>query len=401
MKSNEEGKLNQININITDLKLLLNERIYYEFLNYYNIFDNANYKKIYIKYKKLIQFHRPSLINDKKDYKSLWYYAIKTVIKLQKYIKYNKKNIFDLIKSSQIKIAKKYLEEEKIDEKFLLPDDMEYLLSTKTKVEKKVLENKKGNVLANAFNFFFGAQKEEKKEELTEEEKEIFEEIYKEENIINYLNGNINTNKNKSLSSIIDNIKNFLSTVTVDINFEKLELILVNNYYGQKQNLFIKKMGIKLNYYNKEFDFKFILNDIGYENNKSFFIKNNNDININAIELTRDKNNFINLILGFKYIILNDEFFLSFINSFKTKRKGKQRLFHEKKYINEIEKKKEDEKKNEIIKNIQNFSLINNFKISHIPSFSIKTIDNKYDINIINYSLSENSFSFTININDI
>ena len=62
-------------------------------------------------------------------------------------------------------------------------------------------------------------------------------------------------------------------------------------------------MGINLNYYNKEFDFKFKLKDIGYEKNKNFFIKNNNDLNINAIELNRDKNNFNNLILGFKKII--------------------------------------------------------------------------------------------------
>ena len=75
----------------------------------------------------------------------------------------------------------------KIDEKFLLPDDMEYLEATKTKVEKQALENKKGKVLENAFSFFFGAKKEEKKEGLTEEEKEIFEDIYKEENIINYI----------------------------------------------------------------------------------------------------------------------------------------------------------------------------------------------------------------------
>ena len=66
IKSNEEGKLNKININITDFKLLLNEKIYSEFFDYYNLFDNVNYKKIYIKYKKLIQFHRPISINDDK-----------------------------------------------------------------------------------------------------------------------------------------------------------------------------------------------------------------------------------------------------------------------------------------------------------------------------------------------
>ena len=43
--------------------------------------------------------------------------------------------------------------------------------------------------------FFFGAKKEEIKEELTEEEKEISDSIYKDEYIINYLNGKINDKK--------------------------------------------------------------------------------------------------------------------------------------------------------------------------------------------------------------
>lgn len=108
-----------------------------------------------------------------------------------------------------MKIAKKYLDDEKNDEKLLLSDDIEYLKATKEKIEKKVLENKKGNVLVNAFNFFFGAKKEEEKnDELTEEEQEISEEIYQEENLINYLKGNIKANQNAGLSSIIDNIKN-------------------------------------------------------------------------------------------------------------------------------------------------------------------------------------------------
>lgn len=47
------------------------------------------------------------------------YYAIKTVIKLPKYIKNNNPEIFDLLEYSQIKIIKKYLNDEKMDEKLL------------------------------------------------------------------------------------------------------------------------------------------------------------------------------------------------------------------------------------------------------------------------------------------
>ena len=89
---------------------------------------------------------------------------------------------------------------------------------------------------------------------------------------------------------------------------------------------------------------------------------------------------------------------LAFFKSNKTK--NRQRLFHGKKYFNIESNNKENDKKNEIIKNIQNFSFLNNFKISNIPSLSIKTEDNTIIITITNYFLKENSFSFTINIRD-
>ena len=399
--SNEEGKPNKLNLTISDFKFEINKNIYFEFLNYFNIFDNANYKQIYLKYKKLILYHKPPPLNGKKDYKSLWYYAIKTIIKLQKYIKYDKPEIFDLLESSQIKIVKKYLENEKNDEKILLPDNKNCLIATREKVEKKVLENKKGNVLANAFSFFFSAKKEEKKEELTEEEKEKSEEIYQESNIIKYLNGNINENTNASLSSIFEKIKKFLENISVDINIEKLEIIIHNINIGNEQNIFIKGMRMNINYYNKEFDFKYSINDIGYEKDKSFFDANDLFC-VNAIEFSRDKNNFVNLSFGFKNIELKEELFMCLITFFKSiQTKTKQKLFKEKKYKMEVKKEAhKDEKENEIMKNIKNFSFMNNFKLSNIPSFSIKSKDNKIEVKVVNYSMTDNSISFTINIKD-
>ena len=406
--SNEENKQNKINLVLSDFRFEINKNIYLEFLNYFNIFDNANYKKIYLEYKNLIFYHKPKSIEGKKNYRLLWLYAIRTVIKLQKYIKNKKPEIFDLIDFIQIKIAKNYLDNEKFDDKFLIPDIKNSLKATKEKVEKKVLDNKKGNVLANAFSFFFGAKKEEKKDELTEEEKEISDNIYKDEYIINYLNGNTNDNKNINLNIIFDKIKNFLSNVSIDINIAKLELIIHNININNKQNLFIKGMRMNINYNNKEFDFKYIINDIGFEKDKSFF--NKDDLFcLNAIEFSRDKNNFVNLSFGFKNIELNEDLFMCLLTFFKSiQTKTKQKLFKEKKYINstkkdENENKKKDNKKeeeNEITKNIKNFSFMNNFKLSNIPSFSIKSKDNKIEIKIINYSMTENSFSFTVNIKD-
>ena len=173
---------------------------------------------------------------------------------------------------------------------------------------------------------------------------------------------------------------------------------------NDKQNLFIKGMKLTFNYINEEFDFKYIINDIGYANNKSFFDK---DAQNNAIEFNRDKNNFINLKFGFKNVELplNENLIIFFMTFFKlNKPKSRTKIFHEKKYNLIIEKKedkeKDKEKENEIMKGIKNFSFINNFKISNIPSFSIKTEDNKITINTKNYYVKENSFSFTINITD-
>ena len=400
--SNDEASPNKLYLSISDFKFEINKNIYFEFLNYFNLFGDADYKKIYLKYKKLIQYHRPELINGKKNYKQLWKYAIKTVNRLHKYIVDNNQDIFDLNENEQIEIIKKYLDDEKPIEGLLLINDIIALKSTKEKAENKVLENKKGGVLKNAFSFFFGAKNEEN-EELTEEEKEISNEIYKEENIIKYLSGNSNNNKKANLNTIIDKVIKFLSNVSIDINIAKLELIIQNINIGNKQNLFVKGMKMNLNYFNKEFELSFSINDIGYEQDKSFFgEKDKLDLN-DAIEFKRDKNNLISLSFGFKNIELNEELFIcliTFFNSIKTKKKYK--LFHEKKYvvIDEQKEKEAQEKKNEIMKNIKNFSFINDFKLSNIPSFSIISKNNKIEVKIKNYVLTENSLSFTVNIKD-
>ena len=83
-----------------------------------------------------------------------WYYAIKTVLKLQKYIGNKKDYILDLIESSQIKITKKYIKNNSDIENILIPTEINLLKSTKEKVEEKLLENKKGGGLTKAFSFF-------------------------------------------------------------------------------------------------------------------------------------------------------------------------------------------------------------------------------------------------------
>ena len=191
--SKNNNNINILQINISDFTLELNQKIYFGFLNIINCLSDSSYQKLYFKYKTLIQFHQiKSLSNGKKNYKALWLYAIRTIIKLQKYIGYNKKNIFELLNSTQEKIAKKYYknrdtEKNKENEiNMIYLNKINLLKYSKENVKKKILDDKKGNSLANAFSFFFGGNKE-KKDELTQEEIDNINKIYTDENIINFL----------------------------------------------------------------------------------------------------------------------------------------------------------------------------------------------------------------------
>ena len=392
---NQENNIkNKLIIYISDIKFQISKNIYLQILYLYELFKETEYKKVYLKYKKLIQYHRPKeRENGKKDFNSLWKYSIKTIIKLQKYVQNNEENIFDLKFLNQIKIIEQYLENNTDDENILLPDLKNILKNTKKSVEKKVLENKNNNFFAKSFSFFFSKKEEDTKEVLTDEEKQLSSEIYEDENIAKYLKKEFRSNTT-NFSSIINKIKIFFLNFSLEINFQRFELILSNS--SGTQSLFLKGMKYNLNYFNKELDFSLFINDIGYDKEKSILQKK--DIFCgDVIVFKKDKQNHFFLNFGFNNIELNEELFVflfSFYNSIKTEKKVK--LFHKK---NQNLDQKNDNKE-EIIKNIQNFSFINNFKISNIPSFSIKCKENKIDFIISNYSLTENSINFTLSIKD-
>ena len=65
----------------------------------------------------------------------------------------------------------------------IFPEEINLLKETKEKVENQILENKKGNQLAKAFNFLFGGEGNDDKKELTEEEKQSLNGIYSDEDI--------------------------------------------------------------------------------------------------------------------------------------------------------------------------------------------------------------------------
>ena len=372
IKSAEEKETqNKIDINLSDANFTLNKNIYLELTKILDMFEETKYKKIYIKYKKLIQYHNSkNKENNKEDY------------------------ISELTDVNQIEIVQNYLENNTLVDDIILTEDNNALKASKLSVEKKILDDKNSNVLANAFSFFFGGNKEEKKNELSEEEKNSIEEIYQDENINKYLNNEIKTSNNFDI--IFDKIKSFLSNISLNFELSKLQLNLLNENKIYDFNFFINSMKFNLNYIEKQFDFNFIINDIGYKNDDSFLKKRNSQ---NAIEINRDKNNFIEIKLGFENVEIKiDEFFGIFIFLNLIKKPKKQKIFHNKLNLNQENKRKENY--NQIINNITNFSFVNNFKLSNIPSLSIWIKNYKLDINIFNYALTENSINFTININD-
>ena len=421
VEKNEENKINKINVTMSNFELELNQTAFYAINDILNLITNIPYQKVFLRYKKLIQFHRPkeggaNLENEENDekvikhniYISKWYYAIKTVVKLQKYIGYKKDYIFDLIESSQIKISKKYLENNTTTDNILLPTEINLLKSTKEKVENQLLENKKGGGLTKAFSFFFGGGGDDKKKELTEEEKEELNNIYTDNYIIKYLLG-LNENKSSDSNPLNEKINKFISNIILKINVEKIELILINinEKENNKCNLFIKDININFNLNNKKYDFEININDIGTLLNDSLFDNRINVINY-LIQLKKEPNNeLIKLNLGFNNIILNEQIFifiLSYIYSLNIPNQIK--LFHEIDYNSKINQNENKEQlENKIVDNGEDnkdtFQLFNNFSVSHIPSLTLlNSNDDKIEFNLINYSLNKDLLSFTINIKD-
>ena len=395
-KSNENSVSNKININVNNVNINLNKKIFFLLSSILNIFDETNYIKIYIIYKKLILYYKPKIIeNEKKDFIALWRFAIKTIIKLQKYLKYKKYNIFNLANFSQIKIMENYLKNKENENKILLTEDNNILKATKKEVEKKILNDKNSNVLANAFSFFFGAKKEEKKDELTEEEKQIMEDIYKDENIIKYLNNEIGNSSN-SFNIIYEKIKTFFLNISINFDFNGLQVNLKNENKIYDFNCFMTDLKFEINYIENILDFKLYISDIGFKNNISLFLKKNSQ---HSIIISRDKDGVIGLKLGFETIQFDLEEFKGifiFLNTIKTEKRRK--IFYDK--LNIINEERNKDLLNQIKNNIFNFSFKNFFKLSNIPSLSILAKDNNIEINIFDYSLEQNSIKFHININD-
>ena len=399
----EENK-NKLNINITNIEFDLNQNTIYALNDIYDLFNKTDYKKIFIRYKKLIQYHKPKIDEDKKNYYlSLWYYAIKTVIKLQKYIGRKKQNIFSLIESSQKKLVKKYIDDNNKINNLLLPEEINLLKFTKEKVEKQLLENKKGGGISKAFSFFFGGGGDDEKKELTEEEKNELNQIYSDEYLIKYLLG-LNEGQKSGNNPLSEKINKIINELVINIHIDKIE-VKENNY---NCNFFIKKIIINSNLINKKFDFEVNIEDIGTLLNESLFSDKFKDTNYLIQIKTNLNSDKIKLNLGFNNIILNEDMFIFILTYFyKLKINSKiMKLFHKTDYNQFIitEQKQNTEEKNNIEideHKDDSIKISDNISISNIPSLTLLNNDkNKLELNITNFYLNENNIILSLNVQD-
>ena len=404
----EENEYNNINIKMSNFEYKLTKNILEAFNEFFNLAMNTKYKYIYVRKKKLIQYYKPikpefnentDISEKNKYYHSLWLYAIKTVIKLQKCIGYEKLYLLDLNEFIQSKISKNFIKNEnknENDEKIILPTEINLITNTKEKVEQKVLDGKKGNALANAFSFFFGGSKAEEKKELTEEEKSRFENIYTENELYKYLNGKSDNGKSSD-NPIKEKIIKFISNLKINFTFSKFELVLANDeinickFYIEGITFTIIKKGENRN-------ISINIKDIGSNMGEKLFderkkINDNDDL----IMVNISENNKIKIDFGFNSIQFSEpllNFFITFFSNIKFKTKNT--IFKDIKYNyqeNKEEKKEEDKDKD-------NNEVMDNFSISNIPSFIISSNDNKIRFSVIKYCISKTKIEISCKIND-
>ena len=405
---------NELKINISDLYFEINSNIYTAIMYTINKFNNISYKKIYIRYKKLIDFRKPIKSNDKKVYyPQLMFWAIKTVIKLLKYKRRKILYIFDLIKTTQIKLSKKYINsnimiennnitnndnDKLINNYLILPEELILLESTKDKVVSLLIENKNRNKNIKGFKNYFGEREKDSNEnELTEDEKQTLNRAYERTNIINYLlnKRKININnileEDKKEEQIIEKIKNYFNNISLNITLSKIELLL-NNIYSN-HSVYLNNFNAIINKKKEQLNYQFSLEDIRYDE-KNSILKNIIE-GKEAIKFNKNNDiyeiifNFKNLEINYNLVIYIINFYYSLVNTNIIK-ENENKIFAKQNY------KQMTNNKNKII------SLINNIKINKIPTLNLIDDTKKVGIfvGIINFMINKTSIYFKINIKD-
>jgi len=375
----------ELRIESKNLKVNLSRKIVRSVFDIINLFRDIKYNQLYYRYKKLIQFHRPKFDKNNKDYKSLWLYAIKTVIKLRKFACFDNFDILELLNSTQ----KRLIQNIDNSENILLPSDICLLGSTRNEVEQKILDSK--DSLANKFFSFFSSQNEEKT--LTEEEKEMLEDGFKEENLEKYLiKGKFEGDDNEK--EIIKKIKKFLSNFEININIGKITIIFNNENIKNEDtnknndNFYLNDFYFELKYYDSKFNFNINAKDMGKDENLSFsgdnekyLIKftydtmNNLNFNFDKEHIEIPENILYMIVCYTLYIVIN------IINFYQRS------IFHKTKKVEN--------------KNNTKVNRVNKISVLNMPFLTvIKSDNNKINVNISDYSWTSELISFTIKIKD-
>ena len=381
----------ELKMETKNIKINLSRKVVKSVFDIINIFRDIKYNKLYYRFKKLIQFHRPKINEKNKNYKLLWQYAIRSIIKLKKFASFDDYNIFNLLNSTQKKIIKN---EENLDN-FLLPNDIYILDSTKNIVEKKILDSK--NSLANKLFSFFSSKEEEKV--LTDEEKEILEKYYKIDSLEKYLiKGKFEDDENNG-NEIIKKIKKFLTNFEINLYIEKINIIfnddIINCNNENKPKIFLTKFYLGIKVFDGKMSIAINAMDIGKNENESFGnqISNENKIINNdekyLIKFLFDEIDNLHFIFEKEYIEIPDNIlYLIICHSIYIAKSilgfRNRSIFHKKQII------KDKVKKNSV----------NEINIPYFPSLTLVTNDNKIKIIISEYTNTSELISFYIKIED-
>ena len=395
---NEEGnddnkELNcftKLKIGINNIQINLRTKIINAFFEVINCYKGFEQKKIDLRKKKLIQFHKPK-IKDKNYFKLLWQYAIRSVMKLRKYDCFNKTNIFEISNFTQSKLILKGNNED-----IILINDINLLKSTKSIIEKKIIDSK--DSIANKFFSFFSSKSEEPKT-LTDEEKASIEEYFKEENLIKYLKGELFEAENednpnyilKKYSKYLNDFESELEINIFDINFK-------NNLKLNDESFYLHK--IKFDFVFKENNFNFNFN-LFEKNNINSDIKNkisedktelNNEKKEekNIISFSYDNSDKLKILIEKENIEITEDNLFLFICYTKF---ILEKIIETSKNFNFA--------KNAETKNINIERIFKKIYLPFLPSLVVKTHnENKIDINISDYSWNEKLVLFKVDIKE-
>ena len=386
----ERNSFTKMKIVINNFQINLNIPMINAIFKVVKCLKDLEQKKIDLRKKKLIQFHKPK-IKDKNYYKYLWLYAISNVIKLRKYICFNKINIFEISDFAQNKLLQKGNKEN-----IILIDNINLLKSTKQTIEKKIIDSK--DSITNKFFSFFSSKSEEP-QSLTNEEKALIEEDFKEENIIKYIKGELFVEENKDNSNYISKkyIKYF-NYFEAEVEIKHFYIKLIRNLKLKDENLYLNKIKVDFTYKKNDFNFKFNLiekEDINLDIKKQI-LEEKTDLNKenkeekNIITFSYDNSNKIKILIEKDNLEISEDnlFLIIYYSKFCFEK------------INELSNNFNLSKSTEI-KNLNIENIFKKIYLPFFPSLSIKTHnENKINIKFSDYSWKEKLISFQINIKE-